>query len=50
MSECPKVKKGRAATAKQAGGFGGRRDEAAANNEDYEGFDEENQIKRKNGR
>ena len=40
-----------AATAKQAGGFGGRRrDEAAAKNEDYEGFDKENQIKRKNGR
>ena len=40
-----------AATAKQAGRVNGRRrDEAAAKNEDYEGFDEEDQIKRKNGR
>ena len=39
------------ATAKQAGGVGGRRrDEAAAKNEDYERSDKENQIKRKNGR
>ena len=35
-----------AASAKQAGGVNGRRrDEAAAMNEDYEGFDEEDQIK-----
>ena len=34
-----------AATAKQAGGFvGRRRDEAAAKNEDYEGCDEEHQM------
>ena len=40
-----------AATAKQARGFGGRRrDDTAAKNEEYEGFDEENQIKMKNGR
>ena len=41
-----------AATAKQAGGVGGRRRrvEAAAKNEDYEGSDNENQIKRKSGR
>ena len=41
-----------AAAAKQAGGVGERRrrDEAAAKNEDDEGFDEENLIKRKNGR
>ena len=33
--------------AKQAGGVGGgRRDEAAAKNEEHEGFDKENQIKR----
>ena len=36
---------------KQAGGVNGRRrDEAAAMKEDYEVFDEEDQIKRKNGR
>ena len=39
-----------AASAKQSGGFGGRRDEAAARNEDDEGFDKESQIKRKSGR
>ena len=40
-----------AASAKQAGGVNGRRrEEAAAKNEDYEGVDEENQIKRKKGR
>ena len=37
-----------AASAKQAGRVNGRRTgEAAAKNEDYEGFDEEDQIKRK---
>ena len=37
-----------AASAKQAGGVNGRRrDEAAAKNVFYEGFDSENQIKRK---
>ena len=36
-----------AVVVKQAGGVGGgRRDEAAAKNEEYEGFDKENQIKR----
>ena len=40
-----------AASAKQAGGVNGsRRDEAAVKNGDYEGIDEEKQIKRKNGR
>ena len=39
-----------AATAKQAGGVGGRRrDEPAAKKEYYEGSDKENQIKKKNG-
>ena len=37
-----------AVVAKKAGGVGGRRrDGAAAKIEDYEGFDEENQIKKK---
>ena len=40
-----------AASEKQAGGVNGRRrDGAAAQNEDYEGFDEENQVRKKNGR
>ena len=39
-----------AAAAKQAGGCGERRDEAAAKNEYYEGFEIENQITRENGR
>ena len=40
-----------AADAKQAGGVNGRRrDEAVAKDENYEGFDAENQIKRKTGR
>ena len=41
-----------AAAAKQAGGVGERRtrDEAVVKNEDYERSDEENQVKRKNGR
>ena len=39
-----------AATGKQAGVDGRRIDEAAAKNEDYEGSDKENQIKRKNVR
>ena len=39
------------AYAKQAGGVNGRsRDEAAAMNENYKGFGEENQIKSKKGR
>ena len=40
-----------AADAKQAVRVNGRRrDEAVAKDENYEGFDEENQIKRKTGR